>query len=212
VRDEIAFGYNASDDIPASAVLADGHGQCNTKTTLLMALLRAADIPVRFHGATIHKRLQKGVVTGLLYRLAPRNIIHSWAEVRIDARWVGLEGVILDARYLDGVRAWFPTAGDAFLGYGVGTDRLTSPPIDWTGSDTWIQSTGINNDLGVYDDPDTFYAEHGANLTGLRGWLFRHKVRPLMNRRVAAVRASALTATDATGCAFSPAPVVATRR
>ena len=81
VRDEIPFGYNASDDIPASAVFADGYGQCNTKTTLLMALLRAVGIPARFHGATIHKRLQKGVVQGLLYRIAPENILHSWAEV-----------------------------------------------------------------------------------------------------------------------------------
>ena len=27
VRDEIAFGYNTSDDLPASVVLADGYGQ-----------------------------------------------------------------------------------------------------------------------------------------------------------------------------------------
>ena len=39
VRNEIAFGYNASDELPASAVLADGVGQCNTKSTLLMALM-----------------------------------------------------------------------------------------------------------------------------------------------------------------------------
>lgn len=206
VRDEVAFGYNASDDIPASQVLADGLGQCNTKTTLLMALLRGAGVPARFHGATIHKRLQKGVVTGLMYRLAPRSIIHSWAEVQLDGRWVGLEGVILDARYLDGVRGWFPSDSGPFLGYAVGTDNLTSPPVEWTGTDTYIQATGINNDFGAYDDPDAFYAEHGANLSGLRGWVFRHRVRPAMNRKVAAVRASAFTAADAAGCATAPAP------
>ena len=47
VRNEIRFGYNASDDLPASSVLADGYGQCNTKGTLLMALLRAAEVPCR---------------------------------------------------------------------------------------------------------------------------------------------------------------------
>lgn len=31
VRDEILFGYNIDDDIPASRVLSDGYGQCNTK-------------------------------------------------------------------------------------------------------------------------------------------------------------------------------------
>lgn len=59
VRDEILFGYNSDDYIPASKVLADGYGQCNTKGTLFMALLRACDIPCRIHGFTINKKLQK---------------------------------------------------------------------------------------------------------------------------------------------------------
>ena len=47
VRDEILFGYNIDDNVPASKVLADGYGQCNTKGTLFMALLRACNIPCR---------------------------------------------------------------------------------------------------------------------------------------------------------------------
>ena len=52
VRDGILFGYNADDSIPASKVLADGYGQCNTKGTLFMALLRSCGIPCRVHGFT----------------------------------------------------------------------------------------------------------------------------------------------------------------
>jgi transglutaminase-like putative cysteine protease len=100
VRDEIGFGYNLSDDLSASQVLADGIGQCNTKGTLLMALLRACGIPCRLHGFTIHKALQKGAITGIAYWLAPRDIVHSWVEVRFDDRWVNLEGFILDTPYL----------------------------------------------------------------------------------------------------------------
>ena len=37
VRDEVLFGYNVDDNIPASRVLSDGYGQCNTKGTLFMA-------------------------------------------------------------------------------------------------------------------------------------------------------------------------------
>ena len=37
VRNEIKFGYNESDNLPASRVLEDGVGQCNTKGILLMA-------------------------------------------------------------------------------------------------------------------------------------------------------------------------------
>lgn len=33
VRDEILFGYNVDDTVPASRVLRDGYGQCNTKGT-----------------------------------------------------------------------------------------------------------------------------------------------------------------------------------
>src|SRR5690606_6955766 len=65
VRDEIKFGYNVSDYISASQVLNDGYGQCNTKATLLMALLRATDVPNRIHGFTIDKALQKGAITGI---------------------------------------------------------------------------------------------------------------------------------------------------
>lgn len=190
VRDEIPFGYNVADAIPATQVLSDGYGQCNTKTTLLIALLRAVGVPTRLHGATIHKRLQKGIITGTLYRLAPTNIIHSWAEVRLNDTWVALEGVILDLAYLEGLRAFLPDSPRALVGYGVGTDRFLSPPIEWRGTDTCIQKGGVNQDLGVFDDPDAFYARHRGNLAGVQSWLYRHWVRHTMNRRVAAIRGS----------------------
>ncbi|WP_433604490.1 transglutaminase-like domain-containing protein [Prescottella agglutinans] len=192
VRDEISFGYNASDSLAASQVLTDGYGQCNTKTTLVMALLRAVEVPCRFHGATIDKRLQKGVVEGVLYRLAPPSILHSWAEVRFDDRWVDLEGVILDADYLKGLRNSVASGGP-LLGYGAGTDDIGDPPVAWTGADTAIQKTGVNGDLGTYDDPDTFYARHGTNLTGVRSFLFRRLLRHVMNRKVASIRRCAIT-------------------
>ena len=188
VRDEIDFGYNSSDDLPASTVLADGYGQCNTKTTLLMALLRGAGIPCRFHGATIHKELQKGVVQGLFYRIAPESIIHSWAEIHIDGRWVGLEGVILDAPYLDGLRETVAKDGGAFLGYGAGTENIEDPPVAWCGTDTAIQATGVNRDFGIFDDPDSFYRQHGANLSGLKALLFKAVIRHRMNRKVESIR------------------------
>lgn len=57
VQNEIAFGYNEADNIPASEVYRDGYGQCNTKGTLIMALLRKCQVPCRFHGG--RPRLQK---------------------------------------------------------------------------------------------------------------------------------------------------------
>ena len=77
VKDEIDFGYNRSDDLSASEILQDGYGQCNTKGTLLMALLRALDISCRLHGFTIEQSLQKGAIPPVIYQLAPKYILHS---------------------------------------------------------------------------------------------------------------------------------------
>ena len=87
VRDEILFGYNVDDNISASEVLKDGYGQCNTKGTLFMALLRGCLIPCRIHGFTIDKKLQKGAMTGLVYLLAPKNVFHSYVEVYLEGKW-----------------------------------------------------------------------------------------------------------------------------
>lgn len=57
VRDEVQFGYNTGDTIQACQVLRDGYGQCNTKATLFMALLRAVGAATRIHGFTIDKAL-----------------------------------------------------------------------------------------------------------------------------------------------------------
>ena len=138
VRNDIAFGYNAGDELPASQVLADAIGQCNTKSTLLMALLRSVGIPCRFHGFTIDKPLQKGAITGLAYWLAPQRIIHSWVEVSLEGRWIALEGFILDAPYLVSLQRQFQQAR-RFRGYGAATPDLQAPGVEWRGEDTYIQ-------------------------------------------------------------------------
>ena len=188
VRNRILFGYNASDDIPASSVLEDGYGQCNTKGTLFMSLLRAIGVPCRFHGFTIDKALQKGAIPGYLHRLAPWEIIHSWVEVFHNGKWINLEGFIVDGPYLRSVQEMFPDCEGSFCGYGIATTNLADPPVEWTGGDTYIQKEGIARDFGVFDSPDEFYEAHGSNLSGLRRILFVHVGRRLMNRNVEKIR------------------------
>ena len=107
IRDEIAFGYNISDNISASSVLRDGYGQCNTKGTLFMALLRAVGVPCRIHGFYVDKVIQKGAITGFFYRQSPKEILHSWVEIFYDGKWLNLEGFILDMKYLNGLQGKF---------------------------------------------------------------------------------------------------------
>ncbi len=188
VRDEVLFGYNKSDDIPASQVLADGYGQCNTKGNLLMALLRALGVSCRFHGFTIDQKLQKGAIPSYVFWLAPKYIIHSWVEVYHKGQWINLEGFILDKPYLNAIKAKFPNEQGSFCGYGVATKCISDPQIDWIGKNTYIQKEGIHDDYGVYDSPDDFYSEVGTNLSGVKKWLYEHLIRHLINRNVSQIR------------------------
>lgn len=189
VRNGIKFGYNESDNLPASRVLADGIGQCNTKGILLMALLRANQIACRFHGFTIDKLLQKGAITGWAYVLAPRSIIHSWVEIWYKNQWINLEGFILDEDYLNALQRRNPSV-QKFVGFGAAVTDLSDPRVQWNGSDTYIQKEGINADFGVFDSPDAFYQKHGTNLSGIKKWVFETVVRAQMNRNVERIRMS----------------------
>lgn len=189
VRDEIKFGYNVSDNIPASQILKDGYAQCNTKATLLMTLLRAAGIPNRIHGFTIDKTLQKGAITGIWYQLSPKNILHSWVEVFINEQWYFLEGVIVDKPYLTKLQEYNRDCKTTFCGFGVYTDHFENPPIEWNNNNTFIQDKGINQDFGVFDTPDEFYSKHRQKLNTFKRFIFQNIVRHIMNKNVEKIRA-----------------------
>ena len=188
VRDEIKFGYNVSDKISASKVLKDHYGQCNTKGTLFMALLRGVGIPCRIHGFTIDKELQKGAMTGIVYKNAPKNIFHSWVEVCYQNKWYNLEAFILDKDYLTKLQKRFSDCKGEFCGYGVAVTDFRNPVIEWNANDTYIQSEGINQDFGVYDNPDELLKEHGQEMSRCKELLYRLIGRRLMNRNVKKIR------------------------
>ena len=188
VKDQIAFGYNRSDDIAASDVLRDGYGQCNTKGTLLMALLRAVGIPCRFHGFTIEKSLQKGAIPHWLFPLTPKYIIHSWVEVLFEGKWLNLEGFIIDNDFLDVIQHKFAASAKNFCGYGVATKDLLNPEVEWQGKSTYIQKDGIHDDFGVFEQPDDFYQKHGTNLKGIKRLAYQYILRHLINRNVQRLR------------------------
>ena len=188
VRDEILFGYNVDDNIPASKVLSDGYGQCNTKGTLFMALLRACGIPCRVHGFTIDKKLQKGAMTGFVYKNAPKNVFHSWVEVYFEDNWYELEAFILDKKYVNKLQKKFSECTGAFCGYGVAVKDFQNPIIDFNRNNTYIQSEGINQDFGFYDSPDELLKEHHQEMSHLKAFGYRHMGRHLMNRNVMRIR------------------------
>ena len=188
VRDEILFGYNIDDNISASKVLEDGYGQCNTKGTLFMALLRACNIPCRVHGFTIDKELQKGAMTGIVYKNAPQNVFHSWVEVYFENKWYELEAYIIDIEYLRKLQRKNRYCTGVFCGYGVAVKDFKNLIIDFDRNNTYIQSEGINQDFGVYDSPDDLLKEHHQEMSVIKAFLYRNLGRHLMNRNVNKIR------------------------
>ncbi len=189
VRDEIRFGYNVKDNRKASLVLKDGYGQCNTKSILLMALLRATGIECRIHGFFIDKILQKGAMNGLIYKLAPKKILHSYVEVMVQSTWYNLEGFILDKKYLMAIqKKMIPNKDGSFFGYGIATKKFYHPEIDFNSCDTFIQKEGIVEDLGIFDNPDLFLKVYNQNLSLIKGIVYRFIGRKIMNKNINNIR------------------------
>ncbi|AVK82952.1 transglutaminase [Lysinibacillus sp. B2A1] len=187
VRNEIKFGYNRTDDIPASEVLRDGYGQCNTKSTLLMALLRAVGIPCRIHGFLIDKKMQKGALTGITYLLAPSKIVHAWTEVQLHDDWIVLEGVIIDDSYLKQVKNRLCSFNEGFIGYGISVKDKDNINLCWTGESVYVQSFSITDDLGIFDNPDDLFKKYNNTDSKLKEMLFNKK-RKKINKKLDILR------------------------
>lgn len=100
VRDDIKFGFTQDGDlVKASTTIRLGKGQCNTKGTLLLALCKAVEIPAHIHFSLIKKEIQRGLFTGLGYKLMPPLLSHSWIEVEVDGKWRSIDSYINDEEY-----------------------------------------------------------------------------------------------------------------
>jgi len=181
VKDEINFGYNKSGVLPASSVLDDRYGYSHTKSILLMALLRAVNIPCRIHGFYSEKIVLKGFLTGHNYRRTPHRILHSWVEVYYKDEWLNLEGVILDRTYLTRLQYMFRDNKGSVCGWGAAIENFKNPPTEFKESHTYIQRDSIIEDLGVFDSPDEFFKQYEPSAYG-------YFTRRLMNKSIKKIR------------------------
>ncbi|MDE5722205.1 MAG: transglutaminase [Clostridia bacterium] len=188
VQNEIALGYNKYDTLSATQVIKDGYGQCNTKATLIMALLRAVGVPCRLHGSKVTKAFQRSLMTKLMANLAPSSIVHTWAEVYYNGEWLSLEGAITDKAYIDGLRKLFPDYKGKFFDYAVAVQDFDNLQIDWNGKPTAIQQQAVMEDLGIFDSPDDFYSEYQQEFHGIKKFLYENIGRKIMTARVAKIR------------------------
>ena len=70
--------------------------------------------------------------------------------------------------------------------YEMDATKLTV--TDFNRNNTYIQSEGINQDFGIYDNPDKLLAEHGQEIGPVKKLAFRYYGRHRMNRNVKKIR------------------------
>jgi transglutaminase-like putative cysteine protease len=122
VRDTIRFGFATGFwDNRASDVLAEGHGYCNTKSTALVALLRASGIPAR----QVFVDIDASVLHGILDPGSPY-VDHSYAEIFLNDDWIKTDAYIVDP-------ALFRAAQEK----AVREQRLMAYGVHSTGNNEW---------------------------------------------------------------------------
>jgi Transglutaminase-like superfamily len=188
VRDEIKFGWSAGFyDQSATDVLAARVGYCNTKSTLFVAMLRAAGIEARQRFMNIDAAIVRDFLDpGTTY------VDHSYTEVKVDGRWLKVDSYVVDRSLADAARARLQREGK-IVGYGVHRNGTS----DWDGiNDAFSQFVNdgtyprlSTKDFGIYPDVLAFYAS--GNGVNAQPWIVRQLIGALSrnaNRRIENIR------------------------
>lgn len=114
VRDEIKFGFGPRFyDHTASQIAALRRGYCNTKGTLIVAMLRAAGIPAR----QVFVDIDASILFGIVDPGTPF-VDHSYVEIRLGHKWVATDAYIVDSKLFTAAQRRLTAEGKS-LGYGV---------------------------------------------------------------------------------------------
>ena len=189
VRDQIQFAFPKEGDlVKASQTIETGQGQCNTKGTLLLALCKAAGLPARIHFSLIKKEIQRGLFTGLGYRLMPDAISHSWVEVEIEGEWRRLDSFINDEPFYRAAKHQLQLDG-WHTGYSVSCASGSSSADFNIDEEQFVQMDAVVDDHGTWDDPADYYASDlYENRPGFLKLLVYALMLGRVNRRVERLR------------------------
>ncbi len=146
----LPIGFDREDK-PASFVLKKGRGQCITKTTLFVALLRAMGVPCQVHGWRVHKSVHKKRMPWLVYAFTPKTTLFTYPVVYYKDNWMLLSEALYSREKPDWDVCPFDNA------------HARKHPL----KKEWIAQ-----DLGMFWHPDTFVEKHGTNHGGLRSPVF----------------------------------------
>jgi Transglutaminase-like superfamily len=124
VRDRIAFGYTAhAYALSAADVQKAGVGYSLTKSTLFVALLRAAGIEARQQYVDLNGGLLHGLID-----FHTRYVDHCYTEVLLGGAWIPTDSYVVDRALWEPARNALRASGRRY-GFGVHADGS----IEWDG-------------------------------------------------------------------------------
>jgi transglutaminase-like putative cysteine protease len=133
----------------AREVIDYGRGDADDKSVVLIALLRAADIPARLHYIELRGEILRGLTSAVTSAARPL------AEIYVGDRWLRTDTYIFDAAYMAAARKRLQDAGWEW-GYGIHRDGNAI----WSGADDaylggmpTTDDPMVISDLGLYNDP-----------------------------------------------------------
>jgi transglutaminase-like putative cysteine protease len=97
VRDKIRFGFDLV-QVKASQTLEKGYGVCWNKALLMVALLRANQVPARPAFNPVQREFMKPVM-GDACQTLPKTINHCFAQVHLDGDWICVDATLDAATY-----------------------------------------------------------------------------------------------------------------
>lgn len=177
-------GFN---HVSAGDVLRSRQGDCHTKGTLFVALMRCAGLPARLRFVTMPSMFLYGIIS-----LPKLNVVHAIGEVYLNERWIQTDTYVVDDM-LESKAAQLLAEQGLVAGYGIHLQGAR----DWDAfHDAYGQSAASDpsslpvQDWGVAHDPEQFYT--AATDPSLKiGWTTRLKwmlAAGLVNRRVQWIR------------------------
>lgn len=150
----------------AREVMDAGRGDADDKAAVLIALLRAADIPARLRYIELRGEILRGLTSGVASAARPV------AEVWLADRWLRTDTYIFDAAYMAAARQRIKDQGWEW-GYGIHRDGHTV----WSGAgDAFLGGNPTETDPMVLDDLGCF--NDPLELINSAAWLRVHSRLP----------------------------------
>lgn len=155
VRDTIKFGFGPRFyEHTASEIAELGVGYCNTKGTLMVALLRAAGIGARQVFVDIDANILSGIVDpGTAF------VDHSYVEILISGKWVATDAYIIDRPLFAGAKKRLDLEGKT-IGYGIhrfGTFEFSHERATFSQFVRDQSPVATTRNYGVHADVAAFY-------------------------------------------------------